>query len=90
MFWVRREGGARYGGRAYYAARQGDFKLLQNSPFEPMALYNLQDDPKEEHPLDKTHPMYTKLFNALQAHINKSGTVPWQRPPAASDGLQIP
>ncbi|MEN6333478.1 MAG: sulfatase-like hydrolase/transferase, partial [Phycisphaerales bacterium] len=79
LFWVRREGGPRYGGRAYYAAREGDFKLLQNSPFEPMALYNLSDDPEEERPLDKKHPMYAKLFNALQAHISQAGAVPWQR-----------
>ncbi|UCF16262.1 MAG: sulfatase-like hydrolase/transferase [Phycisphaerales bacterium] len=37
LFWVRREGG-HYGGRAYDAARYGNYKLLQNSPFEPMQL----------------------------------------------------
>ncbi len=80
LFWVRREGGAQYGGRAYYAARQGDFKLLQNSPFEPMKLYNLAEDPQEQNPLDDKHPMYRKLFNALQNHVNESGAIPWQRP----------
>ncbi|MBP7049685.1 MAG: sulfatase-like hydrolase/transferase [Phycisphaerae bacterium] len=80
LFWVRREGGAQYGGRAYYAARQGDYKLLQNSPFEPLRLYNLAEDPQEQNPLDDKHPMYRRLFNALQAHINRSGTIPWQRP----------
>ena len=81
LFWVRREGGPQYGGRAYYAARQGDFKLLQNSPFEPMELYNLKDDPKEQKPLACKHPMYNKLFTALQAHISQAGAVPWQRYP---------
>ncbi len=81
LFWVRREGGGRYGGRAYYAARQGDFKLLQNSPFEPMELYNLKDDPKEQKPLGRKHLMYNKLFTALQGHITKAGAVPWQRYP---------
>jgi arylsulfatase A-like enzyme len=90
LFWVRREGGPRYGGRAYYAARQGDFKLVQNSPFEPMALYNLKDDPKEERPLDARHPMYAKLFNALQAHISRAGAVPWQRPTTGPNGPQSP
>jgi len=85
LFWVRREGGNRYGGRAYYAARQGDFKLLQNSPFEPLELYNLKDDPKEEKPLDRKHPMYGKLFTALQNHITKSGAVPWQKYPVDLD-----
>ena len=86
MFWVRREGGAKYGGRAYYAARQGDFKLLQNSPFEPLKLYNLAEDPQEQSPLDDKHPMYSKLFNALQAHISQAGAVPWQRSVLDSDG----
>jgi arylsulfatase A-like enzyme len=81
LFWVRREGGPQYGGRAYYAARQGDFKLLQNSPFEPMELYNLKDDPKEQKPLGRKHPMYNKLFAALQSHITQAGAVPWQKYP---------
>jgi len=84
-FWVRREGGNRYGGQACYAARHGDFKLLQNSPFEPLELYNLKDDPKEERPLDRKHPTYSKLFIALQRHITKSGAVPWQKYPVDLD-----
>jgi len=73
LFWVRREGGG-YGGRAY--------KLLQNSPFESLQLYNLKDDPQEQHPLDKKHRMYQKLFTALRNHIIEAGAVPWQRDPA--------
>jgi arylsulfatase A-like enzyme len=68
LFWVRREGG-NYGGQAYYAARYGEFKLLQNSPFEPLQLYNLKEDPKEENPLPKNHRMYNTLFSALRNHI---------------------
>ncbi len=81
LFWVRREGGAQYGGRAYYAVRQGDYKLLQNSPFEPMELYNLRDDPKEQKPLGRKHPMYNRLFTALQSHVTQAGAVPWQKYP---------
>jgi len=81
LFWVRREGGRRYGGRAYYAARQGDYKLLQNGPFEPMELYDLKDDLKEQKPLGRKHPMYNKLFTALQHHITQAGAVPWQKYP---------
>lgn len=77
LFWVRREGN-RYGGREYYAARYGDFKLLQNSPYEPMELYNLAEDPEESRPLAKDHEMYGKLFSALQKHIQEAGAVPWQ------------
>jgi len=80
FFWVRREGGG-YGGRAYYAARYGDFKLVQNSPFEPLQLYNLKDDPKEQNLLDRKHPMYNKLFTALRNHIIEAGAVPWEKYP---------
>ncbi|MCL5278356.1 MAG: sulfatase-like hydrolase/transferase [Planctomycetes bacterium] len=81
LFWVRRDGGPQCGGRAHYAVRQGDFKLLQNSPFEPMELYNLRDDPKEQKPLGRKHPRYAKLFTALQSHVTQAGAVPWQRYP---------
>jgi len=80
LFWVRREGG-NYGGQAYYAARHGDFKLVQNSPFEPLELYNLKEDPKEENPLGKKHEMYDKLFSALRNHIIQAGATPWQKFP---------
>ena len=84
LFWVRREGG-RYGGRAYYAARYGDYKLVQNSPFEPMQLYNLAGDPQEAEPLDRKHPMYNKLFAALRNHIIEAGAVSWQKYPVKLD-----
>ena len=80
LFWVRREGGG-YGGRAYYAARYGDYKLLQNSPYEPMELYNLKDDPQEQKPLGRKDRMYQKLFTALRNHIIEAGAVPWQKYP---------
>jgi len=80
LFWVRREGG-NYGGRAWYAARYDDFKLLQKSPFEPLQLYNLKDDPQEQIPLDRKRPMYNKLFDALRNHIIEAGAVPWQKYP---------
>ena len=80
LFWVRREGGG-YGGRAYYAARYGDYKLVQNSPYEPMELYNLKDDPQEKKPLGRKHKMYRTLFTALRNHIIEAGAVPWQKYP---------
>lgn len=81
MFWVRREGG-HYGGRAYYAARYGDYKLVQNSPFEPMQLFNLEDDPQEQKPLSNRNRMYQKLSGALRNHIIEAGAVPWEKYPA--------
>jgi arylsulfatase A-like enzyme len=80
LFWVRREGGG-YGGRAYYAARYGDYKLVQNRPYEPMELYNLKDDPQEHKPLDRKHKMYRTLFTALRSHIIEAGAIPWQKYP---------
>jgi len=80
LFWVRREGG-KYGGQDYYAARYGDWKLVQNTPFEPLELYNLKDDPQEKNPLDTKHKMYRQLFSALQDHVIKAGAVPWQKYP---------
>lgn len=77
LFWMRREGWDR-NGQIYYCARYEDYKLLQrNSPFEKLKLYNLKDDPKEQNSLSKDHPMYKRLFRALQRHIIKAGAVPW-------------
>ena len=89
LFWVRREGG-HYGGRAYYAARYGDFKLVQNTPFEPLELYNLRSDPREKHPLDKKHRMYQRLFAALRDHIIEAGAVPWEKHPVDLDNPLSP
>jgi arylsulfatase A-like enzyme len=80
LFWVRREGGPR-GGQAYYAARYGKWKILQNSPFEPLKLYDLEADPREQKPLSEKHPAYNKLFNALRNHIIRAGAVPWRKKP---------
>ena len=78
VFWVRRDGG-RYGGQAYYAARKGPFKILQNSAYEPYQLFNLEEDPYEQTPLDTSLPIYNELRNHLSQHIRRAGAVPWQR-----------
>ena len=78
VYWVRREGG-RYGGKAYYAVRKGPHKLLQNSPYEPFQLYNVEDDPYEQMPLDTNLPIYNELRNHLSQHIRRAGAIPWQR-----------
>ncbi len=80
IFWMRREGWGS-NGQIYYCARFGDYKILQrNSPFEKFKLYNLKDDPQEQNPLDEKHPMFKKLFLAMQKHIIKAGAVPWHSP----------
>lgn len=80
VFWMRREGGG-YGGQAYYAARKGDFKIMQNTPFEPIQYFNLKDDMYEQSPLTQEgDDMYKKLRYQLKEHIRKAGGVPWQKP----------
>lgn len=81
LYFIRREGGERYGGMAYHAIRLGDWKLLQNSPFQPMELYNLREDPMERNDRISTDPViYRKLNALLMQHIQEGGKIPWQRP----------
>ncbi len=80
LVWVRREGGA-YHGRDYYALRRGDWKLLQNTPFEPYQLYNLREDPLEAKDQARAQPkVLRELSAALMRHIQRAAATPWQRP----------
>ena len=79
-FFHRREGGDRYGGLTINAVRRGDWKLLQNSPFAPLELYNLKQDPRETTNLaDKQRQKFRELSVALRRQIQRGGQVPWQR-----------
>ncbi len=78
LYWVRREGG-HYGGQAYYAARLGDYKILQNTPYEPIQFFNVGADPYENTPLEPSDSeVYAKLRKQLAEHIQRSGKIPWQ------------
>ena len=80
LYFTRREGGTRYGGQSIYAVRKGDWKLLQNSPYEPYELYNLLQDPQEENNLmDSEEEKYRELNKLMMQHIQQGGQVPWQR-----------
>lgn len=80
-FFSRREGGLRYGGKTIEAIRDGDWKLLQNSPFEPMQLYNLSTDPYERTDVSmQNRPAVNRLNAALRLHLQRGGAVPWQPP----------
>jgi len=80
IYFTRREGGMEYGGKAYHAIRQGDWKLLQNNPYRPLELYNLKLDPQEKNNLIKQEPKIAEKLNALLLkQIQESGKVPWQK-----------
>ncbi len=80
LFFHRREGGTRYGGLIINAVIRGDWKLLQNSPFEPQQLFNLADDPAESTDLkQKNNKKFLELANALRAQVQRGGQVPWQK-----------
>jgi arylsulfatase A-like enzyme len=82
-FFRRREGGQRYGGKTIEALRRGRWKLLQNSPFEPLELYDLEADPAETTDLARRpegRRAFEELSAALRREIQRYGTVPWQRP----------
>lgn len=79
LYFVRREGGPAYGGKSYEAIIRNDWKLMQNSPFAPLELYNLKDDPQEKNNLITKSPDIARaLGEALRSHIQRGGATPWQ------------
>jgi len=78
VYFMRREGGF-YGGLCYYAARQSNYKLVQNTPFEPMQLFNLETDPGEQIPLKEISEKFQNLKYRLSQHIRRAGKIPWQK-----------
>jgi arylsulfatase A-like enzyme len=83
LYFVRRDGGADYGGKSYEALIRGDWKLMQNSPYEPLQLYNLKDDPQEQRNVLAANPKIAReLQDALRRHVQRGGAIPWAPPPA--------
>lgn len=81
LYFVRREGGRAYGGRSYEALIRGPWKILQNDPYSPLELYHLEKDPQEtENLATKAPKVFGELSAALARHIQRGGTMPWQKP----------
>lgn len=78
VFFMRREGGL-YGGLCYYATMEGGYKLIQNTPFEPLQLFNLNNDYQEQTPLDSNSEIFKKLKYKQSQHIRRAGGIPWQK-----------
>ena len=80
LYWLRREGGQRFLGQCQHAVRRGNTKLLHNSPFEALELYDLSDDPLETTNGSQTQiDLFREMSQLFQAETQKAGHVPWQR-----------
>ena len=85
LYFVRREGGLKYGGKSYEAIIRGPWKLLQNDPYSPLELYHLDNDPRELHDLA-----------ALERELSRSCPSPgiqysaWRNGPLAISEVGVP
>ena len=79
LYFTRREGGVFYGGKSYEALIQGRWKLMQNNPFSPLELYDLEADQQETTDLSQTRKdIVRQLSEKLRHEIQAGGRVPWQ------------
>jgi arylsulfatase A-like enzyme len=79
LYFVRREGGIAYCGKTIEALIRGDWKLVLDSPFAPLELYNLKRDPQETTDLaTKERAVLRDISAALRKQIQRGAVVPWQ------------
>ena len=70
-----------YSGKTIDAVIRHPWKLLHNSPYEPMQLFNLQTDPQEQTDLaKKNRAVFKELSAELRRQEQRGGRVTWQRP----------
>lgn len=81
LYFVRRDGGGNRVGMAYHALIKDGYKLMHNSPMEPLELYNLNEDPQETTDLFKKEPKTVhKMISRMEHYIQKGGMTPWMGP----------
>ncbi len=81
LYFIRREGGLKYCGKSYEAIVHQGWKLMQNDPFSPLELYNLNQDPGETDNLAQTEKKKVDdLSQRLRKHIQRGGMMNWQAP----------
>lgn len=80
VFWLRNEGGPGFCGKSQSAVKYGDYKYLQNMPYEQGQMFNIEKDPMETTPLELRGKEYKGLHKALTEHYRKWGSVPYQAP----------
>lgn len=79
LYFVRREGGNGYMGLAYHALIRGKWKLMRNSPFAPLELFDLQSDPEETTDVIGTHPkVANEMKRLMREYVQRGGRVRWQ------------
>jgi arylsulfatase A-like enzyme len=91
LYFTRREGGRGHDGKSYECLIRGRWKLMQNDPYRPLELYDLEADPQETTDLAAARaPLVRELAAALQRHVQRGGGVPWQPPPTAAHPVRAP
>ena len=79
LYFVRREASWYFGMKTSEAFIDANgWKILQNTPFTPREVYNLNDDPLETTEVSqKAKPQFRELEAKLRRHIQEGGRVPW-------------
>lgn len=73
LYFVRREGGAAYGGKNYEALIRGDWKLMQNDPYSPLELLRTSKPTRRRSTTSPRKPRRSSMNSPpLCAHISSA------------------